>query len=266
VDPRGPDLERFAGADVAVVTLRALEAATGMAVHGDGQMAAASRWLRTAHSFGAVVVNRRADGFFFTSPAAEAAVPAAGGEMFDFTGAGDTAVAAIAGSMAVGIALPLAVRLAALAMSICATRPGMAVASAADLLAVLTPQGRAMRKIVDAAVAAEQMAHWRRAGLRTGVLTDCGEGLARQDIAALRRHCDRLVLGIESDADARSAFAAVAGYAEVDLVCPFATGAKHDMLALLRPDVLLDAQTDIATTELIRGWGGRLVSGETVES
>ena len=101
-DPRGSNLDRFAGADVVVVTLRALEAATGMAVAASSQMEAAARWLRTTHGFGAVVVNRRAEGFYLTSSDTEQTVPAGAGEMFDFTGAGDTAVAAIAASLAVG--------------------------------------------------------------------------------------------------------------------------------------------------------------------
>ena len=258
-DPRGTELDRFAGADLVVVTLRALEAATGMAVAAEAQMAAAARWLRTAHGFGAVVVNRRADGFFLTSPDAEQMVRAGVGEMFDFTGAGDTVVAAIAAAIAVGHELPVAVRIASLAMAVSATQPGMAVASAAELLAVLTPQGRALRKIVDTAVAAEQMAHWRRAGLQTGLVTGSAP-ISSLDVDELRCHCDRLVLCIESDTgDDLSEAAAVAG---IDLICPYPTGALAGTLALLRPDVLLNDQVEESVAALVYGWGGRVLAAE----
>jgi D-beta-D-heptose 7-phosphate kinase/D-beta-D-heptose 1-phosphate adenosyltransferase len=262
VDPRGSELDRFSGADVVVVTQRALEAATGMAVAAASQMEAAARWLRAAHGFGAVVVNRRAEGFFLTSTAIEQTVPAGAGEMFDFTGAGDTSVAAIAASLAAGLDLSMAVRIAALAMAVSATQPGMAVASAADLLAVLTPQGRALRKIVEPDPAAEQMAHWRRAGMCTGVLTVPASALPVSGLEALRRSCDRLVLCVEAgaDADATTLLAETAALGGVDLICPFIQGGLSDLLALLRPDILLDREVSEAVAELVQGWGGKVLA------
>jgi D-beta-D-heptose 7-phosphate kinase/D-beta-D-heptose 1-phosphate adenosyltransferase len=255
-DPRGAELDRFAGADVVVVTLRALEAATGMAVLAEAQMAAAARWLRAAHGFGAVVVNRRAEGFFLTSPEIEQSVPAGAGEMFDFTGAGDTAVAAIAGSLAVGHDLLLAVRIAALAMAVSATQPGMAVASAADLRAVLTPQGRALRKIVEPAAAADQMAHWRRGGLRTGLLTAGAADMPPSGLDEMRHACDRLVLAVESATEIGPLLADAAALPGVDLVCAFALGGQIDLLSLLRPDLLLDADADERMIARVQSWGG----------
>ncbi len=210
-------------------------------------------------------MNRRADGFFLTMPDAAQSIPAAAGEMFDFTGAGDTAVAAIAGSLAVGHDLALAVRIAALAMAVSATQPGMAVASAADLLAVLTPQGRALRKIVEPAAAADQMAHWRRGGLRTGLLTTAPGGVPVSGLDELRRECDRLVLAVETGDNAGSLLADAASLTAVDLVCQFAPGSRLDLLALLRPDVLLDDEADERTTALVLSWGGQVGAAQEVE-
>ena len=265
-DPRGTDLDRFAGADVVVVTLRALEAATGMAVGADAQMAAAARWLRAAHGFGAVVVNRRAEGFFLTAHDVEQVVPAGAGEMFDFTGAGDTAVAAIAAALAVNHDLLVAVRIAALAMAVSATQPGMAVASAADLVAVLTPRGRALRKIVEPAAAAEQMAHWRRGGLRTGLLSVHPASLAPSGLEALRLYCDRLVLAVEAEPDSPPGLADIAAQPGVDLICPVLPGAFLETLALLRPDVLLNRDVDDDIVALVTGWGATVLAQEIAET
>jgi D-beta-D-heptose 7-phosphate kinase/D-beta-D-heptose 1-phosphate adenosyltransferase len=168
VDTGGTDLERFAGADVAVLKVRALAAATSMSVDSDAKVVAAAAWLRTAHGFGAVVVNQRAEGFCVVTADGRYRVPPGPGEPFNFTGAGDTAVAAIAASLAVGIALVEAVRVAALAVSVCASQTGMPVASAAELIAERPPEA----------------------------------------LAPLRAHCDRLIMGLENPDEAALAVAA----------------------------------------------------------
>jgi D-beta-D-heptose 7-phosphate kinase/D-beta-D-heptose 1-phosphate adenosyltransferase len=241
-DPRGVDLDRFAHADVVILTQRALEAASGMEAQTEAQIAGACRWLRTAHGFGAVAVNRRAAGFFLSAGEAETAVPPAVGETFDFTGAGDTAVAAIAASLAAGHDLLLAVRIGCLAMAVSAGRPGMAVATVEDLLATLTPQGRARRKIMPAEAAAEQIALWRRAGLRTGLIADQAEALDAAAVAALRTQCDRLVLGVQGGDAEGHRLARAAEIEALDLICDVGTAAREEVVALLRPDEVLAVQ------------------------
>jgi D-beta-D-heptose 7-phosphate kinase/D-beta-D-heptose 1-phosphate adenosyltransferase len=255
VDPRGRDYDRFNGADVLVPTVRGVEAATGMAIGTEAQLAAAAGWLRTAHGFGAVAVNRRAGGFLLVTAAGAVSIPAWPGEMFDFTGTGDTAVAAIAAGLAAGLTLELSVRIAALAVGLCAARPGMAVARAADLLAVLTPQGRALRKILATEAAAEQVALWRRAGLRTGLVAGAVDDSAA---ARLRAHCDRLVVLL--GAAEAAAQAEVAALAAVDLVCAGVDDALAATLNALRPDLLLQDADDAVLSALLAGWGGKLVT------
>jgi len=238
VDPRGSDHDRFAGADVVVLTPRALEAATGMVVGTQAQIETAARWMRTAHGLGAAVINRRVDGFMLVTAQECHAIPAPAGEMFDFTGAGDTAVAAIAASLATGQDLLTAVRIAALAVAVAAGQPGMAVAHSADLIAMLTPDGRARRRILAPAAAADQMALWRLAGLRTSLITAGAATLKRADLETLRRDCDRLVLAVE---DARADSPALAeAAADFDLVCPYPAGARAETLELLRADLVLE--------------------------
>jgi len=237
VDPRGTDYDRYTGADVVVLTQRALEASTGMEVATPTQIEAAARWLRTAHGFAALVINRRADGFVLVTATERHAIPTPSFELFDFTGAGDTAVAAIAASLATGHDLLTAVRIAALAVAVAAGQPGMAVAPAADLIAMLTPDGRARRRILSPAAAADQISLWRLAGLRTNLITASAATLPLDGLEALRHNCDRLVLAVE-DAHADSPALAVAA-AAFDLVCPYPAGARAETLELLRPDLVV---------------------------
>ena len=107
-----------------------------------------------------------------------------------------------------------------------------------DLLAALSPQGGALRKIVTREQAAEQVERWRQRGWRTGFTNGCFDLLHPGHIHLLeqaRSRCDRLVVGLNSDASVRrlkearavlvqseAARAAVlGGIAAVDLVCVF---------------------------------------------
>jgi D-beta-D-heptose 7-phosphate kinase/D-beta-D-heptose 1-phosphate adenosyltransferase len=272
VSPRGSHYDRYAGADVVVPNLRDLETVTGLSVSTEVRIAAAARWLRTTHGFGAVFVNRGAEGFSLITGDTELHLPPVINDAFDLSGAGDTAVSALSASLAAGIALPTAARLANLATGVSAGQPGMAVAQGTDLLAMLTPQGRALRKIVALEVAAEQVERWRRMGLRTALITSephtLGNGrMGRGRMDAARAACDRLVVGVEAlpeidDTEApRRILAEAASFSSVDLVCVFAEGAQQEALQRLRPDLLIDASPGAKMAELVRGWGGEVVAG-----
>ena len=267
VDPRGPDYDRFAGADVAVPSLRELESVTGMAVDTESRIAAAAGWLRTAHGFGAVVVNKGAEGLSVVNADGALHVQPAISEVFDLSGAADTVVAALAAGLASGLPLAVAARLANLAMAVAAGQPGMAVAQGTDLVAMLTPQGRALRKIVATEVAVEQVDRWRRMGLRTGLITTDADRFSRARLDTARIACDRLVLGMETPAGAedgegtRRMLSDAAGLPSVDLICMFPEGAQTETLLQLRPDLLIDATPSAVVAELVRGWGGEVLAG-----
>jgi len=267
VDPRGPDYDRYAGADVAVPGLRELGAVTGMSVGTDKQIAAAAGWLRTAHGFGAVLVNRGADGLSLIAPDLILHLPSTVSEVFDLSGSADTVVSALAAALAIGLKLPVAARLANLALGVAAGQPGMAVAQGTDLLAMLTPQGRALRKIVATEVAVEQVDRWRRMGLRTALITTTPQRFSRTRLETARAACDRLVLGVETtpavdEPDAtKRILAEAAGLGDVDLICMVPQGDQTEILRQLRPDLLIDASAPSTTAELVRGWGGEVLAG-----
>jgi D-beta-D-heptose 7-phosphate kinase/D-beta-D-heptose 1-phosphate adenosyltransferase len=267
VDPAGADYDRYAGADIVVPSLRDLESVTGMAVNSEARIAAAAAWLRTAHGFDAVVVNRGADGLSLVTSSEALHLAPAVSEVFDLSGAGDTVVSALAAGLAIGLSLRVAVRLANLAMGVAAGQPGMAVAQGTDLLAMLTPQGRALRKIVATEVAVEQVDRWRRLGLRTALITATPRRFSRTRLDTARATCDRLVLGLESsggetgDDSVKRTLSEAAGLGSVDLICVFQEGAETDTLLQLRPDLLIDAAPGPALAELVQGWGGEIVAG-----
>lgn len=282
VDPKGRDYSRYAGADIVTPNRRELAEATGMAVETEAEIVAAATALRNAHGFGAVLVTRAEDGMTLLDENGAHHFPAEAAEVFDVSGAGDTVVATLAAGMAAGLDLPVAVRLANIAAGIVVGKIGTAVARDTDLLAALSPEGGALRKIVTRETAAEQVERWRRKGYRTGFTNGCFDLLHPGHVHLLeqaRAACDRLVVGLNSDASVRrlkgpsrpvqpeAARAAVlASLAAVDLVVIFEEDTPEALLQAIRPELLVkgaDYTLDqVVGAEMVQGWGGRVMLAE----
>ena len=282
VDPKGPDYARYAGADVITPNRRELAEATEMAVDTEAAIVAAAAALRAAHGFGAVLVTRAQDGMTLVDGDGAQHFPAEAAEVYDVSGAGDTVVATLAAGLAAGLELKVAVRLANMAAGVVVGKVGTAVAREDDLLGMLTPQGRSLRKVVAREAAAEQVERWRRRGWRTGFTNGCFDLLHPGHVHLLeqaRGQCDRLVVGLNSDASVRrlkgenrpvqpeAARAAVlASLSAVDLVVTYDEDTPEATLELLRPDLLVkgaDYTLDgVVGAEMVLGWGGKVWLGE----
>ncbi len=254
----GADFARYAGADVVCVTARDL----GVSAADSAAMEAAGRAAIAAHGFGAVVVHRGAEGIALINAAGCQLWPPALPHLAEHPGSRDTLVAALAASLAAGAAMPAACRVAGLALGVAASRPGIAVAENRDLLAMLTPHGRAQRKIMAPELAAEHTARWRELGLSTAFVAVAVDSDVAPGIVAAAG-CERLVVGVEVADEAAGSDAVVALLArlaarvDVDAVCLYAPAARVGNLTALRPDVVsVAAGAELAA--LVRGWGGVL--------
>jgi len=277
VDPRGSDFARYAGADIVMPNRQELAAASRMPVDSEAAIVAAAQSLRVAHGFGAVVVTRGNDGMTLVDAGRVLHFPAEAADVYDTSGAGDTALATLGAALAAQIDLPVAVRLANLAAGISVGKVGPSVVREADLLSALTPQNSALRKIVTREEAVEQAERWRHRGWRVGFTNGYFDLLHPGHIHLLeqaRARCDRLVVGLNSDASVRrlkgaphpvqpeAARAAVlASFACVDEVCLFDEDTAESLIEAIRPDVLIKGGSqpaeDVEGADLVRSWGGR---------
>lgn len=282
VDPKGHDYGRYAGADLIKPNRRELAEASGMDVSDEAGIVAAARHLQVTHGFGAVLVTRGEDGMTLLDGSGVHHFPAEAAEVYDVSGAGDTVAATLAAGVAVGLKLPIAARLANVAGGIVVGKVGTAVTREADLQGAISAKGGALRKIVTREAAAEQVERWRHRGWRTGFTNGCFDLLHPGHVHLLeqaRGACDRLVVGINSDASVRAlkgagrpvqpevARAAVlASLGAVDLVCIFEEATPEALLEELRPDLLVkgaDYTVDtVVGAELVTGWGGRVMLAE----
>jgi D-beta-D-heptose 7-phosphate kinase/D-beta-D-heptose 1-phosphate adenosyltransferase len=278
VDPRGSDFARYAGADVVMPNRAELAAATGLPVDTEAAIVAAAGELRARHGFGAVVVTRGNDGMTLLDPDGVQHFPAEAAEVYDTSGCGDTALATLAAALAAQLPMATAVRLANLAAGVVVGKVGTAVARQADLLEALSPQRSALRKIVSREAAVEQVERWRHKGWQVGFTNGCFDLLHPGHVhllEAARERCDRLVVGLNSDASTRqvkgaprpvqpeAARAAIlASLASVDLVCMFDEENPEALIEALRPDLLVKGANytldQVVGSGLVQSWGGKV--------
>jgi D-beta-D-heptose 7-phosphate kinase/D-beta-D-heptose 1-phosphate adenosyltransferase len=282
VDPKGTDYGHYRGADVVTPNRRELAEATGLSVASESSIVAAAQVLLQRHGFGAVLVTRAQDGMSLVTSDDVRHFPAEAREVFDVSGAGDTVVATLAAALAVNIPLADAARLANIAASIVVGKVGTAVARQNDLLSRLTPVTGALRKVVTAAEAAEAAERWRTRGYKIGFTNGCFDLLHPGHVHLLeqcRTMCDRLIVGINSDASVRrlkgptrpaqpeAARAAVlASLASVDLVCLFEEDTPIELLRQIKPDLLVKGADytieQVVGAKEVEAWGGRVALAE----
>jgi D-beta-D-heptose 7-phosphate kinase/D-beta-D-heptose 1-phosphate adenosyltransferase len=287
VDPKGDDYAIYAGATLVTPNRKELQEATKMPVGGDDEIIAAARRLIETCGIENVLVTRSQEGMSLVTPEAVFHLPAEAREVFDVSGAGDTVVATMAGAIGSGASLVEAARLANLAAGIVVGKVGTAVAYASDLDTALHHSDIALGEIKLAGVEAaiDLVARWKHKGLKVGFTNGCFDLLHPGHISLLKQSkaaCDRLVVGLNSDDSVRrlkgasrpvqseAARAIVLGsLASVDLVVIFDQDTPAELIASLRPDVLIKgADYTIATVvgaELVQSYGGRVVLAELVE-
>lgn len=288
VDPKGTDYSVYAGATIVTPNRKELHEATAMPVDSDDEVVAAARHLIATCGIGSVLVTRSQDGMTLVQgDGAVHHLPAEAREVFDVSGAGDTVVATLAAALASGASLLEGAVLANVAAGIVVAKVGTAVAYADELIAVLhhgdlTAGGS---KIVTAAAAADLADLWRRKGQKVGFTNGCFDLLHPGHVSILaqaRAACDRLVVGLNSDASVQrlkgptrpvqseAARATVlSSLSSVDLVVIFGEDTPLSLIETLRPDVLVKgADYTVATVvgaDLVQGWGGKVVLADLVD-
>jgi D-beta-D-heptose 7-phosphate kinase/D-beta-D-heptose 1-phosphate adenosyltransferase len=139
VDPKGSDAGRYRGATVVKPNLNELADLVGRPIRTPSQMIEAGMRLASELAGTAVLVTRGADGMaLFRAGEEPLALPAAPARrVYDVTGAGDTAAAALALALAAGLSVEIAVRVANVAAGLAVCKLGTAVVTPDELLAAL---------------------------------------------------------------------------------------------------------------------------------
>ncbi|MGI8527015.1 MAG: D-glycero-beta-D-manno-heptose-7-phosphate kinase [Pseudolabrys sp.] len=282
VDPKGRDYSVYRGATIITPNRQELADTTHRTVADDGEIAEAAAGLRTQLDAKAVLVTRSEAGMTLVSEGAPIHVPAYPVRVRDVSGAGDTVVAVMAAMLSLKADFESAMRAANAAAAVVVGKRGTATASSAELRSRILPAATLApeEKIVfDWSVLDERLGEWRRQGLRIGFTNGCFDLLHPGHIKVLagaRASCDRLVVGLNSDASVKRLKGAdrpvqniharsevLAALEAVDLVVVFDEDTPEKLIRRIRPNVLVkggDYQRDqVIGREIVEAQGGEVV-------
>jgi D-beta-D-heptose 7-phosphate kinase/D-beta-D-heptose 1-phosphate adenosyltransferase len=283
VDPKAADYAVYRGATVIKPNRKELGETTRMPVSTDDEVIAAATKLNADLRTQAVLVSLSDDGLVLV-PAARnpVRVPAYPVKVKDASGAGDTVVASLALMLAARAEFDVAVRVANAAGAIVVGKRGTATVTADELRHQVLPASTLASEdkvIYDRALIDESLAEWRRAKLRIGFTNGCFDLLHRGHVklmAEARAACDRLVVGLNSDASVRrlkgperpiqdvaSRAEVLAALEAVDLVVVFEEDTPLELIKQVRPTVLIKGgdytREQVVGHEVVEAAGGEVL-------
>ena len=288
VDSKARSFARYGEIDLVKPNAAELAYATDLPTETDEELEAAIHRVLNLWSAKGVLVTRAAKGVslglrgqpvrhFRTTPR----------EVFDASGAGDTALGALGLAIAAGADIETAIAFAQLASGVAVGKAGTATVGAGELVEAVLSAHTALSegKVATSQRMVEQVARWRAQGLKIGFTNGCFDILHRGHVAYLaqaRTWCDRLVVGLNSDASVRelkgegrpvndleSRALVLAGLSSVDLVTPFEDSTPLKLIEAARPDVLIKgadySEDEVVGGDLVKSWGGEVRLAELVD-
>ena len=288
VDSKARSFSRYGPVDIIKPNASELAHASGLPTGTDAEVEAALARALELCEARAILVTRAAQGMSLAVRGeAVRHFPGTPRAVFDVSGAGDTAIAALGVGIAAGGPLEAAIAFALLASGVAVGKVGTATVSPDELVeaALAAHMAAAEAKIATPNRMVEEVARWRARGLRVGFTNGCFDILHRGHVAYLaqaRAWCDRLIVGVNSDRSVRalkgegrpvndleSRALVLAGLASVDLVAPFDADTPIDLIRAARPDVLVKgadyAESEVVGGDLVRGWGGEVRLAQLVD-
>jgi D-beta-D-heptose 7-phosphate kinase/D-beta-D-heptose 1-phosphate adenosyltransferase len=283
VDPKAKDFSVYRGATLVTPNWQELAEATRSAAVTESDIELAAGGLNRALGSEAVLVTRSEAGMSLVprlgAPMHVAAYPV---KVRDVSGAGDTVVAVLSVMLAAGLDFGEAMRAANAGAAVVVGKRGTASVSAVELRARLLPSAllAAEEKIIfDWAILDERIAQWRRSGLRIGFTNGCFDILHAGHIkllAGAHAACDRLVVGLNSDAsvrrlkgndrpmqDVHARAEVLAAIEAVDLVVIFEQDTPVELIRHVRPKILVKGgdyrREEVIGRELVEAEGGEVI-------
>jgi D-beta-D-heptose 7-phosphate kinase / D-beta-D-heptose 1-phosphate adenosyltransferase len=280
VDPKGHDYRVYRGASLITPNAKELSAAVHRPLRDEAEIAAGAAELARLVESEAVLVTRSEQGMsLHVEGQAPIHIEAYPVKVRDVSGAGDTVAAVMAVLSAMRTPYEYAMRAANAAAAVVVGKRGTSTASLAELrhrilpAASLAPEDKI---VFDWSVLDERLADWRRHGLRIGFTNGCFDLLHRGHVKLLaeaRAACDRLVVGLNSDAStsrlkgpsrpinpAEGRAEVLAALEAVDLVVVFEEDTPLELIKRVRPAVLVkgaDYRIDqVVGREVVEAAGG----------
>ncbi len=281
VDPKGRDYACYRGATAVTPNRKELGEAVGRSVFADDDIVAAARELIAANGFDFVLATRSEKGMSVVDAHVARHIATQAREVFDVSGAGDTVIASFALAHAAGADRAAAAAIANAAAGVVVGKRGTARLTADELTGALFRSHGVVHKdaVLDMAAAQRLVATWKEEGLTVGFTNGCFDILHAGHVSLLnaaRGQCDRLVLGLNSDASVRrlkgpdrpvndqhDRACVLAALASIDAVVVFEDDTPLKLIEALQPDILVkgaDYTVDqVVGADVVQKAGGRVV-------
>ena len=287
VDPKHRDFTRYRGATTICPNLHELSVATGIAPKETETLLAAAAAMLPALALDYLTVTLSEKGIAVVRPSGTQTFPAVARQVFDVSGAGDTVIATLALSLASGLPIEAAVRLANIAAGIVVSKVGTVPITRDELITSLMPEIelQASEKLLELPRLQTRVHAWRSRGERVVFTNGCFDLLHVGHITLMedaRRQGDRLIVAINSDASVsglkgptrpvvseRDRGRVLAALAAVDAVIVFSESTPLALINALKPDVIVKGGDYVEDTVVgakeVRSWGGVVKIVPTVE-
>ena len=284
VDPKRTDFSAYAGATAITPNRRELEAVAGPAPTLEAISAQAEKLCRR-HRLKAMLVTLGEQGMLLRKGRKSTHLPVTARDVFDVTGAGDTAIAMFACAHAAGLPLEEAMRLANLAAGQVVGKFGTASVTPDELKQAIRLGRNIETGVVPCNTLRRLVRETRELG-ETVVLTNgCFDLLHAGHVALLEQAAelgDRLVVAVNSDASVRRNKGrgrpiqplkyrqqVLAGLECVDWVVSFSQKTPERLIRQITPDVLVKgadyAPSQIVGKKEVEEAGGKVVVLPLVE-
>jgi D-beta-D-heptose 7-phosphate kinase/D-beta-D-heptose 1-phosphate adenosyltransferase len=282
-DPKSRDFRRYHGVDLLTPNRHEAAIAAGIACGNEAETVMTGTRLMEQTGIASLLITRGEQGMTLMRKGQPPLhLPADAREVFDVSGAGDTVIASLGLALAAGLEMDIAARFANLCGGIVVGKVGTALVHPADVTGALHARAVGLSsnaKIMELPQALGQVEHWRASGLRVGFTNGCFDLIHPGHVALLakaRAACDRLIVGLNSDASVRrlkgedrpiqdeqmraTVLAALAG---VDMVVIFEEDTPLKLIEALRPDLLVkgaDYRLDqVVGGDVVQGYGGKVL-------
>ena len=283
VDPKSANFAIYRGATVLTPNRKEFAEATRSRADSDKSIADAAQDAMYLADCEAMLVTQSEHGMtLVVRGGASIHVPALPVKVRDVSGAGDTVAAALALTLAANVDWETALRMANAAAAVAVGKKGTATVTPGELRRKILPHASlaAEEKIVAAGGDLDMhLAEWRKQGLRVGFTNGCFDILHPGHVKVLtaaRGACDRLIVGLNSDAsvkrlkgegrpvqDERARAEVLAALEAVDLVALFEQDTPIDLIAKIRPSVLVKGgdytREQVVGHEVVEACGGEVL-------
>lgn len=279
VDPKRENFQAYEGATVIKPNRSELAAATKIACIDMNSCETAARHI-CALTGASVLLTMSEDGMaLFQKDQPVVYSQATATEVYDVSGAGDTALAAFCAAFAAGYAMDQSTFLANAAAGVVVRKLGTAVLTPNELSREINRINKPLVDVVcNLEAAVEQVAEWKREGLSVGFTNGCFDIVHGGHVALLNRSaekCDRLVVGLNSDASVarlkgpnrpiqsqESRAAVLAAMQDVDLVVIFEEDTPIMLIEALRPTDLIKGadytEDQVVGASIVKADGGHV--------